>query len=384
MVHFTSPVRCIYISKGGGGNLPHTLQFLLHYIQTKIPVPNIVMNKPTFLKQKNMLRVLYALVPVFLVSVYFFGWRFGALCVVSGVASFCTEWIMVSQKNGKISYACFVTAALYGLSLPPTTPFWIAATGAIIAILFGKMAFGGFGKNVFNPAIVGRGFVYVCFPIEMTSRFVPVFKDFPGGFVKWSFSSLSSLPSYLAATAPVTVTDAISAATPMWSRRDFGFVTPVIDLITGAIGQLFTHKGSPMVLAAGSAGEVCAIAVILGGLYLVWTKTAQWRLMVATLIGAIVLTIVLRELLGIEGVPPLPFTLFSGALLYAAVFMVTDPVSAPKLPLSQWIYGIFIGIMVVFFRYKAIFAGGIAFSVLLGNGLAPSLDLWIKRFRNKK
>lgn len=101
--------------------------------------------------------------------------------------------------------------------------------------------------------------------------------------------------------------------------------------------------------------------------------------MIPPVLGAALLCLALRHGLGIAAVPPLPFTLFSGALLYASVFMVTEPVSAPRLPSSQWIYGLFIGMMIVFFRYKGIFYGGVAFSILLGNMIAPSLDLWIKR-----
>jgi len=327
--------------------------------------------------------VLVALVPVGLCAVYYFGWRVAAVVAVSALFCFVTEWIMAAKRNGKTSYACFVTASLYGLSLPPTIPFWIVAVGAVVAILFGKEVFGGFGKNVFNPAIVGRAFVYVCFPIELTSRFVPVFSGFPGGFGSWSYQTQKSVSAFLA-NVGLTMTDAVTAATPMWARRDFGYVTDIFQLAIGNMGGVFSTDGQTRVLAAGSAGEVCAIAILISAVYLLTTKTAQWRLMVSPLIGATGLNMVLRSILGFEGVPPLWFTLFAGALIYAAVFMVTDPVSAPKLPVSQWIYGIFIGAMVVFFRFKGIFAGGVAFSILLGNMLAPSLDLWIKRARTSK
>ncbi len=336
------------------------------------------MKKPAFLKQKNMLRVLYALAPVALVAIYYFGWRVAALLLVSAAACFCTEWLMAVRRNGKISYACFVTAALYALSLPPTTPFWIVTVGAVVGILFGKEVFGGFGKNVFNPAVVGRAFVYVCFPIELTARFVPALGGFAGGFAKWSFRSLHAAPSHLAA-AGLSVADAVTAATPMWARRDFGFSADLLSLLTGHISGLFDSAGTSRALAAGSSGETCAIAIAIGALYLLITKTAQWRLMVSTLAGAVLLNVALRNLLGIEAVPPVGFTMLSGGLLYAAAFMVTDPVSAPKQALSQWIYGIFIGIMIVFFRYKAVFAGGVGFAILLGNMLSPSLDLWLKR-----
>ncbi|MBD3241334.1 MAG: RnfABCDGE type electron transport complex subunit D [Chitinivibrionales bacterium] len=341
------------------------------------------LKKPTFLKQKNMLRVLYSLIPVALVAVYYFGWRVIALTAVVGLAGFATEWIMASSRKGKVSYAVFVTAALLGLSLPPTLPYWMAAVGGVIAVLFGKETFGGFGKNVFNPAIVGRGFLYVCFPIEMTSWFVPSFTGFPGGFARWGWLAQGNLPQRLAGPGLV-LRDAVTAATPMWARRDYGYVTDLLNLLFGNIGGTFQYEGETFVLAAGSAGEVSAIAIALAAMYLIVTKTAQWRLMLSTVLGAAGLTIVLRLLFGIDAVPPLPFTLLSGALLYGAVFMVTDPVSAPKQKTSQWIYGALIGIMVVFFRYRSIFAGGLAFSILIGNMFAPSLDLWLKRIQSKR
>jgi len=341
------------------------------------------LGKIQFLKQKNMLRVLYALAPIAVASIYFFGWRTLAVIFISNLAAFVTEWIMAGKRNGKISYACFVTANLYSLSLPPTVPLWIAATGAIIAILFGKEAFGGFGKNIFNPAVVGRGFVYVCFPVDLTSQFVPAFKGFPGGFAHWSLSTLkSALPA--ADISGLSISDAVTAATPMWSNRDFSFITNTLHLFFGNIGEVFSFEGRKMVLAAGSMGEVSALIIILAGIYLLWTKTANWRLSVSTLIGGAVSTIIFRNIFGFTAVPPLLFSLLSGGFLYATVFMVTDPVSAPKQKLSQWIYGIFIGTMIVFFRFKSIFAGGVAFSILLGNMLGPTLDLWVKHFQSAK
>lgn len=302
-----------------------------------------------------MVRVLYALCPVALLSVYLFGWRTLSVLLVTLVFAFLTEWVMVSTRNGKVSAACFVTSALFALSLPPAIPLWIAAVGAVAAILFAKEAFGGFGKNVFNPAIVGRAFVYVCFPAEMTGLFTPVFRGWPGGFSHWSFLS-SGGPA-----------DAVSAATPMLVRRVSGNEAFLKDLFLGGI--------------SGSMGEVSALLILLCGIYLIATRTAKWQLMVSTLAGAAFLNILLRQGFGLEAVPPLAFTLFSGALFYAAVFMVTDPISAPRDRLSVWIYGAFIGMMVVLFRFKSAFTGGVAFAVLLGNILGPSLDLWIGRLR---
>ncbi len=333
---------------------------------------------PRLLKQKNMVRVLLALSPLLLLCIYYFGWRVLAVLVVALLSGFLTEWIMAVRRGGRISTACFVTCSLYALSLSATVPLWIVAVGAVVAILFGKEVFGGFGKNVFNPAIVGRGFVFVCFPVEITSRYVPVFRGFPGGFAHWSMATLKELPDYLTESG-LSVADAVTAATPMWAWRDYGVETSVIDLFTGRIGGWFEIDGTSRILAAGSNIEVGGLVILLSGIYLIWTRTANWRLTVGMLSGALGLSLVLRYLLGIDAVPPPAFTLGSGALLYAAVFMVTDPVSAPKNRSAQWIYAVMIGALVVFFRYRSIFTGGVVFSILFGNMFAPTLERWFKR-----
>ncbi|GAB6058738.1 RnfABCDGE type electron transport complex subunit D [Desulfonatronum parangueonense] len=336
------------------------------------------MKKPEFVKQKIMLRVLYALLPVVVVATYYFGLRVLAVLAVSMFFAFLTEWFMASRRGAKVTQACFVTGALYALALPPSIPFWITAVGIVVGILFGKELFGGFGKNVFNPAIVGRAFVWVSFPLEMTNQFVPAFRDFPGGFVHWSMAKAGEIPDYLLRAGHGAV-DVFTSATPMVASKTHGHETAVEDLFFGNIGGVFEAGEQTLLLGAGSMGEVSAAAILLGAVYLLYTKTAQWRLMIPPILGAGFLCVALRYGLGVDAVPPLEFTLLSGGLLYGAVFMVTEPVSAPKLPKSQWIYGLFIGMMIVFLRTYGIFFGAVAFAILLGNMIAPSLDLWIKR-----
>lgn len=330
-----------------------------------------------------MIRVLYALIPVCVTAIYFFGLRVLAVLAVSLLFAFLTEWFMATRRKGKVTQACFVTGALYALSLPPAIPLWIAAVGIIVGILFGKELFGGFGKNVFNPAIVGRAFVWVSFPLELTSQYVPTFQDFPGGFTRWSMVAAAELPEYLR-QAGHGVVDAVTSATPMLARKSFGHEASGWDLFLGTLGEFFSAGEQTLLMGAGAMGEVSAAAILLGAGYLLYTKTAQWRLMLPPVLGAAGLCLILHHGLGMTEVAPLHFTLFSGALLYASVFMVTEPVSAPKLPASQWVYGLFIGMMIVFLRSKGIFYGAAAFSILLGNMLAPSLDLWIKRFSRPK
>ena len=330
--------------------------------------------KPRFMKQANMVRVLYALAPVLLAGIYFFGWRALALLAVCVAGGLLTEAVTAARRGTAISTACFVTCALYALSLPPTTPFWIAGVGVVVAILFGKEVFGGFGRNFANPALVGRAFVYVCFPVELTARFVPVFRGLPGGFARWSFETMREVPSWLSRAA-VKLSECVTTATPMWARRDFGFAAPLKDLFLGTIGGTFQSEYGPRVLAAGSIGEVSALLILLAGLYLLLTRTANWRLTVSTLAGVVAANLLLRNLGGFDAVPPLAFTLCSGALLYGAVFMVTDPVSAPKRPPSMVIYGLLVGVLVVVLRWRAQFSGAVAFSILIANLVAPTLDM---------
>ncbi len=334
--------------------------------------------RPFFMKQKIMQRVLYALVPVALSGVYFFGWRVAALLLVCNVVGVATEYVTSRQRGQPVSQAVFVTLWLYGLSLPPTTPYWMAGVGAVVAVLFGKEVFGGFGRNFANPAIVGRAFVYVCFPKALTGSFVPAFRGFPGGFAEWSFLSLEKLPDYLA-EAGNSVTDAVTSASPMWALRDFGYQASYWDLFTGSIGDTFQTEYGRKVLAAGSIGEACAPIIILGGIYLVVTKTANWRLMLGPFIGAAIAQLLLKGV-GAPNVQPLLFKLLAGAFLYVCAYMVVEPISAPKLKGAMWIYGGLIGFLIIVLSWKGQFVAAASFSVILGNMFAPLMDMGVREW----
>jgi len=279
-----------------------------------MPTTDAPKKKPWLKQQPMMRKVEYTLMPALLGSIYFFGWRSLAMVLWVALVGIATEYMMSRKRGDQVSEAVFVTALLLGLSMPPTIPFWQAGVGMFVAILFGKEVFGGFPRNVFNPAIVGRGFLYVCFPTDLTNQFTPVWKSLPGGFAHWG------------ATKVIDGVDAVSSATPMWSRRDFGYEASLWDLITGNIGELFTGAdGVQRALVAGSVGEVSALLVLLGGGYLLYTKTAQWRLTASTVGGAIVATVIFRLLPGGDGVPTVLWTLCSGAMLYAAGSVMLSP-----------------------------------------------------------
>ena len=347
-----------------------------------------------FMKQPAMLRMLYALSPLFLTGIYFFGWRVAAVVAVVFITGLGTEFIMSRRRGAAVSMACLVTCALYGLSLPPTVPYWIAAVGAVVAILFGKEVFGGFGRNFANPAIVGRAFVYVCFPIPLTAQFVPAFKGFPGGFAQWSMEhfvrATGHLPEYLS-SAGQQITDAVTQASPMFVSGKFGTETAaeavsLWDMMIGNIGGVFTTEGGVRIMAAGSIGEGCGLLVILCGVYLLISRTANWRLMLSPLVGVGFATVLFRHLLGFDGlgeVPAFTFTIFAGTTLYASIFMVTEPVTAPKMKVAKLVYGFLIGFLIVLIRWKGIFVAAASFSILLGNIVAPLLDLGVAAVKER-
>lgn len=306
-----------------------------------------------FMKQKMMRTLIKSLIPIIIASVYFFGWRSFIVLAVVTAFGLGTEWIFSKKYKRRVSEAVFVTCILYTLTLPPSTPFWIAVVGIIFGVLFGKEVFGGFGKNVYNPALVARAFVYVCFPTPLTMGWAKVSTGFPGGF-----------STYITKTV-----DVVSKATPMLQFRSIGDMTGIKDLIFGNI--------------SGSLGETSAILILLAGSYLVYKKVASWEIMVGVILGFSGLSGILI-LLGNEQIPNILFGLLSGGLMFGSVFMATDPISAPKTKEAKWIYGILIGIVTVIIRGYALFAGGIMFAILISNTFAPIMDEGVRYYKKYK
>lgn len=298
-------------------------------------------------KQKMMRTVLWSLVPIFLFSVYLFGWRVLILLLFNLIAAFAGELIILRMINGdkaKVSEAAFVTAALFTLTLPPTLPVWMSVVGVLFGIIFGKAIFGGFAKNIFNPALVGRAFIYVTFPFHMTTMWQEPFTGFPGGFLKYG-------------------ADAVSNATPMIHLKDSGIGTNLLNLFLGNVG--------------GSIGETSALLIILAAIYLIYTKTASWQIMAATVASGFAFSLFFQALnLGVMQDPL--FAILSGGFLFGAVFMATDPVSAPKNNLTKWIFGILIGFCAVVIRRFSLFTEGMMFAILIANSFGPLLEKIVK------
>lgn len=304
-----------------------------------------------FARQNVMRRVLISLVPIFVLSLYGYGLRILAVLAVVTVCGTIGEYVMLRLLHGtasfKIPEAIFVSCALYTLILPPNVPLWAAALGIVFGIVFGKGVFGGFGKNIFNPAMVGRCFVFLAFPGALTMRWFEPFRGFPGGFLRYS-------PGV----------DAITSATPLGAPGEFSF----IQLLFGPV--------------PGSAGEISSLLILAAAVYLVLTKTASLEIMLAG--GGAFLTLSsLFYLTGAQGASPLA-SLFSGGILFALVFMATDPITAPTHKRAKILYGAVVGALAVTIRTFSNFREGAMFAVLMANSFAPLMDLKVKAFLQRR
>ncbi len=291
-----------------------------------------------FQKQVIMRRVLISLAPIFLFSIYLYGWRVPVLVGVVFLFGILTEFVMERTRKKKVSEAVLVTCALFALSLPPVTPVWVAIVGIVFAVFLGKEVFGGFGRNVFNPAITGRAFVYISFPTLLQTTWMV-----PGSF----------------GTLGINGVDGVTAATPLEILR--GTAEGQVEWLDLLLG-----------IRAGSIGESSILLIVIAAIYLIATKTANWKLIVSTFVTALAFSAIFY-FTGLVDVPPHLY-MMSGSIMYVVVFMSTDPVSAPNKPISQWVYGCIIGGVSMLVRTFSGFPEGTTFGILMGNVFASLLD----------
>ena len=313
-------------------------------------MPEPVKKNPLIKWQKPNTHVLYALSPAVAASVYFFGWRSILMLAVVSIAGFLTEYIFLKKTYREpVSSAVFTTCVLFTLTLPPTLPLWIAVVGIVFGVLFGKMVFGGFGRNIFNPALVGRAFIYISFGGPMTSAWV---QNIPGGA-----GGLARFQS-----------DAVTQATPL-ARLTEGLPVSRLSMLLGN--------------EAGCLGETSAVLLLLGGAWIVYRKFANWRVVLSIFLGTLGLQTALWAA-GTGGAADPVSTVLSGGFMLGAWFMATDPISSSQTNPGRWIYGILIGVLIVLIRTFSIWPEGMMFAILLGNMFAPILDYYIRKAQKKK
>ena len=306
--------------------------------------------------RKLMYGVIIALVPAFIVSIVFFG--AGALIVTLTSVLSCVAFEYLIQKyilknEPTISDgSAMVTGLLLGLCLPANIPFWMVILGSLVAIGVAKMSFGGLGNNPFNPALVGRVFLFVSFPVQMST--------YPEPFQKW-----------------FTYTDATTGATPLGMIKEgiknnksiqdiMSNIPDYIDLFIGKMG--------------GSAGEISAIALIIGLIYLLARKIITFHIPVSIILTVAIFTGILWKSDPTRYADPL-FHLMTGGLLLGAIFMATDYVTSPMTAGGMWVYGIGIGIITVLIRVFGAYPEGVQFAILIMNAFVPLINKYIRPSR---
>ena len=295
--------------------------------------------------QRNMYGVCIALVPALLASLWFFGLGAAIVLATSVLACVLFEWaiakfLLKSHRCTICDGSAVLTGLLLGFNLPSNLPLWIIIIGALVAIGVGKMTFGGLGCNPFNPALVGRVFLLISFPVQMTSWPVP--------------GQLTELG-----------TDAVTGATPLAE-----LAAGNLDAIPSATDLLLGNTG-------GSLGEVSALCLLLGLAFMLWRKIITWHIPVSILGTVTVFTAILWGVDSNQFANPL-FHLLTGGMMLGACYMATDYVTSPMTHKGQIIYGICIGLLTVVSRLWGAYPEGMSFAILIMNAFTPLINNYCK------
>ena len=301
--------------------------------------------------QKNMYGVLIALLPAFIVSLCFFG--LGALIVTATSVLACLffEWaigkfIMKKETTTICDGSAIVTGVLLAFNMPSNLPIWIIILGALFAIGVSKMSFGGLGCNPFNPALAGRVFLLLSFPVQMTT-----------------WPEVGQLVAY---------TDAATGATPLAIMKGVIVGAPgaSLDQLPDAFSLFIGQNG-------GCLGEVSAIALLLGLVYMLWKKIITWHIPVSILATVFVFTGIMNLVDPTLYASPLNH-MFTGGLMLGAIFMATDYVTSPMSKNGMLIYGVCIGLLTVVIRLFGAYPEGMSFAILIMNAFTPLINTYVK------
>ena len=282
-----------------------------------------------FRTNRIMLDVVLALVPALLVGIWTFGYRAALVTLICIAAAVASEWfysLVTKTRNTTVDGSAVVTGLLLAMTLPHTVPYWQAALGSVFAIIVVKALCGGLGQNIFNPALAARAFMLLIWPVGLTR-----------------YEGL----------------DGVTAATPLHHM-----VMPalpeesIMDMILGN--------------CPGSIGEISALALLIGGAYLVYRKVISVRIPAAYLGTVAVLTLAFHKT--DAPVDWMLYSLFSGGLMLGAIFMATDYATSPATPVGQVVYGIGCGVLTVCFRYYGLFPEGVTYAILIMNAFVWFID----------
>lgn len=294
--------------------------------------------------------VVIALVPAFAFSVFIYGLSAVFVTGIAILSCMLFEWLidrfMLCRASTLGDWSAVVTGTLLAFNLPANISPWLVILGALVSIGVGKMSFGGLGRNLFNPALVGRVFLLISFPVQMT-----LFPDTAG------------VDAITGATPLAFVKEALKTGTPVTE------IMPNIDLG----GMLLGFKD-------GSMGEIGALALLIGGIYLLIRKVITWRIPVFVLGSMGVFAAILWLVNPEQYMNPL-FHLFAGGAMLGAIFMATDYVTSPMTKTGQAIYAIGIGIITILIRVWGAYPEGISFAILIMNATVPLINMYVKPSR---
>lgn len=319
--------------------------------------PHLLLQSAPFLRRgittpRLMTEVIIGMGPVMLAAVYFFGISAIFVMVATTAGAVAVEWLLppagprgATLKDG----SAILTGIVLALCLPPGFPLWMAFLGGAAGIALGKLAFGGLGQNMFNPALVGRAFLQAAFPSAITT--------WSGQGDLGSFFAIR--PSNFALPFMQAAPDAVATATPLGLMKFEHHATPFADLLLGN--------------TAGSLGETCALVIIFCGVVMAIRRSFDWRIPAAIMLSvAVFSTIVWAS--NTEKFPTPWAMLASGGLLFGAVYMATDPVTSPVTPRGAWLFGIGVGVLVVLIRLWGGLPEGVMYAILLMNAATPLIE----------
>lgn len=312
---------------------------------------------------RMMLDVIIGLIPVIAAAAILFRWqalRVPAICVATCVVTELIFNLCRKKANSLTDYSAIVTGLILAFSVPPTLPTFACIIGSAVAVGIGKMIFGGLGSNIFNPAMVGRAFVMICFGQMMTTWTAPAVNDMAD-----IYATTKATPLAAAKFIESDKDKALEEVSPAEYEKSLEVRSgqgPVIaDLFLGTVG--------------GCLGETSALAILLGGAYLMFRKTISYQIPLG-MIAAILLIAGLGYFLSPGTVMNPLAHLFSGGVMFGAFFIATDPVSSPVSSKGRWIFGIGLGSLIMVIRIFSGYPEGVMFAVLIMNAVAPLIDRW--------
>lgn len=310
------------------------------HVQTKESVP------------KLMYGVIIALIPAFALSVFYYGIGMLIISLTAVVSAVVFEFLitryLLKQESNHLDGSAALTGLLLAFCLPSNLPFWMVILGSLFAIGVGKMTFGGLGSNPFNPALLGRVFLFISFPAALTKY------PEPGQWMK-----------YLDATTGPTPLSILNEQTANG--------TPVPEIMAQMPSYLDLFLGKML----GSAGEIAAAALLLGLFYMLWKKIITWHIPFSILLTVFIFTGILWLGNSDRFADPL-FHLLTGGLMLGAIYMATDYVTSPMSKKGMLIYGVGIGILTVLIRVFGSYPEGVQFAILLMNGFTPLINKYVK------